>query len=156
MVSVVDKQVWPLVVQADTDPVVSVALLTACWTRFFVRLEKSSALPQKSEYLAAEPGWIVMLERQHSVRAHGSRRTRRVGIGAAVAAALVASACGGGGSGAVSDGASEAAAANIETLEASTDVRDFEILSVNDGSKTTLRDAIDGDRPVLVWFWAPH
>ena len=56
----------------------------------------------------------------------------------------------------MSDGASEAAAANIETLEASTDVRDFEILSVNDGSKTTLRDAIDGDRPVLVWFWAPH
>lgn len=97
-----------------------------------------------------------MLERQHHVRAHGSRRTRRGAIATAVAAALVASACGGGDSAAVSDGASEAAATNIETLEASSDVRDFEILSVNDGSKTTLRDAIDGDRPVLVWFWAPH
>lgn len=31
-----------------------------------------------------------------------------------------------------------------------------EVLLVADGSVTTLADAVTGDRPLLIWFWAPH
>lgn len=50
----------------------------------------------------------------------------------------------------------EVAAANLPLLQPSDDARDVEVLSVTDGSITSLRDAVDGDRPVLLWFWAPH
>lgn len=50
----------------------------------------------------------------------------------------------------------EAAAANQPLLQGSDDARDIEVLSVVDGSISTLRDAVAGDRPVLLWFWAPH
>jgi len=59
--------------------------------------------------------------------------------------------------GATVDGAaSSTAEANLEQLERADDIRDFEVLNVVDGSITTLRDEVDGDRPVLLWFWAPH
>ncbi len=48
------------------------------------------------------------------------------------------------------------AAANLELLRMADDARDVEVLDVGDGSIATLRNAVDGDRPVLVWFWAPH
>lgn len=50
----------------------------------------------------------------------------------------------------------EAAERNIPLLETPGDVRDVQVLSVADGSITTLREAVDGDRPILLWFWAPH
>lgn len=52
--------------------------------------------------------------------------------------------------------ANEAAAANMDSLDQTGSVIDAEILDVSDGSISTLRGAVDGDRPVLLWFWAPH
>ena len=54
------------------------------------------------------------------------------------------------------DAAAAAAVANIEGLTPSDDVRLIEVLDVESGGVTTLADAVDGDRPVLLWFWAPH
>lgn len=54
------------------------------------------------------------------------------------------------------DAVTTVAEENSASLEQASDVRDFEVLSVYDGSVTTLRETVDGDRPVLVWFWAPH
>ena len=50
----------------------------------------------------------------------------------------------------------EAAAVNQPLLQESDDARDIEVLSVADGSISSLREAVVGDRPVLLWFWAPH
>ena len=93
------------------------------------------------------------------------------------AAALVLSACGGepatvagiagGGEDAPTAGtdgsaasATQDAAANAEAnqpiLASSDNVLDTEVLVVADGSITTLVEAATGDRPLLVWFWAPH
>lgn len=52
--------------------------------------------------------------------------------------------------------ANEAAAANIDDLAQSDNALDIEVLDVADGSVSTLRQAVDGDRPVLVWFYSPH
>ncbi len=57
---------------------------------------------------------------------------------------LLASACG---------DTAETGQASVATSD---DVRDIEVLSVDDGSVSSLRDAVTGDRPVLLWFWAPH
>ena len=51
---------------------------------------------------------------------------------------------------------SDAAKANEPLLQTSDDARDIEVLSVVDGSISSIRAAVDGDRPVLLWFWAPH
>jgi hypothetical protein len=78
-----------------------------------------------------------------------------------VAVALAATACG-------SDPATEAADAapgtgagavaenNIGELATDDDVRLIEVLEVDTGEATTLSDTVTGDRPVLLWFWAPH
>jgi hypothetical protein len=50
----------------------------------------------------------------------------------------------------------DVAASNIPLLETADDPTDVEVLSVSDGSVASLRDAVDGDRPVLLWFYAPH
>ncbi len=52
--------------------------------------------------------------------------------------------------------AQAAAEQNIPNLQPSDDVRDIEVVSVYDGSITSLREVVAGDRPVLLWFWAPH
>ena len=54
------------------------------------------------------------------------------------------------------DAAQAAADANIGLLQRGDDVRLIEVLNVADGSVATLDDAVWGDRPVLLWFWAPH
>ena len=72
---------------------------------------------------------------------------------------LLATACASGGStpdNPAAAAASEAAAANIHNLQQSSNVLDIELLDVTDGSVATLREAVDGDRPVLIWFWSPH
>ena len=84
--------------------------------------------------------------------------SRRRLAAAALGFGLLATACGGGG---VPDNpealaANEQAAANIGNLQASDNVLDIETLNVADGSVSTLRQAIDGDRPVLLWFYSPH
>ena len=74
---------------------------------------------------------------------------------------LLVAACGGssGVETAVDAGTPSAAATaetNLPLLQSADDARDTQILSVADGSVSSLRDAADGDRPVLLWFWAPH
>lgn len=72
---------------------------------------------------------------------------------------LLATACGGGSNipeDPAAIAANEAAAANIDNLQSSNNVLDIEVLDVADGSVATLREAVDGDRPVLVWFYSPH
>lgn len=49
-----------------------------------------------------------------------------------------------------------AATANMSNLQSAESVFDVEVLSVDDGSVASLRDVVTGDRPVLVWFYAPH
>jgi hypothetical protein len=56
----------------------------------------------------------------------------------------------------VSISAEEVAEANIPGLQTSDDPLDIEVLAVADGSVSSLRAAVTGDRPVLLWFWAPH
>lgn len=50
----------------------------------------------------------------------------------------------------------DVAAENSATLTTSDDPLDTEVLSVVDGTVASLRDTVTGDRPVLLWFWAPH
>lgn len=52
--------------------------------------------------------------------------------------------------------AAAAAAANLANLVVADDPRDTGVLVVADGSITTLAEAATGDRPLLLWFWAPH
>jgi hypothetical protein len=33
---------------------------------------------------------------------------------------------------------------------------DLEVVRVADGATVSLADLAEGDRPLLVWFWAPH
>lgn len=45
---------------------------------------------------------------------------------------------------------------NQANLAPAENVLDIETLAVADGSIQTLRDVVDGDRPVLLWFFSPH
>ena len=88
-------------------------------------------------------------------------RTPRLhrGLAATLGLALVLTACSSEGSAPDTPeaaAAGDAAAANQDDLAQSDNVLDIEVLAVADGSVSTLRDAVDGDRPVLVWFYAPH
>ena len=98
-----------------------------------------------------------------------SKARRRVGLGLG-ACAIALAACGGGAdsvssgnaaapdaaeSGAVSE-AEAAAAANLPLLQPADQVVDFEVLDVADGSISSLRAQVTGDRPVLLWFFSPH
>lgn len=91
---------------------------------------------------------------------------RRLGLGLS-ALSLGLAACGGGGAplatgdaapaaAAEADPALAAAAENLPLLQPANQVVDFEVLDVSDGSIATLRDAVAGDRPVLLWFFSPH
>lgn len=95
-----------------------------------------------------------------------SRALRRLGLGLG-ACAIGLAACGGGGEVAsngqaaaaessVADPAEAAAAENLPLLQPADQVVDFEVLSVADGSISTLREEVAGDRPVLLWFFSPH
>jgi hypothetical protein len=76
-----------------------------------------------------------------------------------LAVALFATACGGGGSGLTSE-EENAVKALAETNEAqlalSDDLSTSELLDVRTGQITNLSEVVTGDRPILVWYWAPH
>ncbi len=87
----------------------------------------------------------------------------------ALAAGLLLSACGGGGettsTGATPDAGTETSSGaspadlaeeNAQSLQSTDDGRTSEVLNIADGSITSLQEAVTGDRPVLLWFWAPH
>ena len=85
-------------------------------------------------------------------------RFRRA-VTATAAMALLLTACGGEGAAPATPeaaAAGDAAAENRDDLQQTGNVLDIEVLDVSDGSKSTLRTAVDGDRPVLLWFYAPH
>lgn len=78
-----------------------------------------------------------------------------------IALTLLAGACGGGGSAGgptseQSEAAIAAAAQNEPQLTLINDLAASELLNTADGSITSLAEQITGDRPVLLWFWAPH
>jgi hypothetical protein len=50
----------------------------------------------------------------------------------------------------------DVAALNTPMLQTADDPIDVEVLAVSDGSVASLRKVADGDRPVLLWFYAPH
>jgi parvulin-like peptidyl-prolyl isomerase len=88
-------------------------------------------------------------------------------VSIAAVSVLFAAACGGSSSGstaAADDPAAAQAAAEAATaaevsqgsLQSADEYHAVEVLDVADGSVTTLAGAITGDRPVLVWFYAPH
>ena len=52
--------------------------------------------------------------------------------------------------------AAAAAEVNIDLVQSNDDVRLVEVIDVDSGSITNLAAAVTGDRPVLLWFWAPH
>lgn len=60
------------------------------------------------------------------------------------------------GSDASTPSAADLAEQNTGLLTVSEDPLDTEVLSVTDGSVASLRAVVDGDRPVLLWFYAPH
>lgn len=78
---------------------------------------------------------------------------------AAVEESAAPAASSGDGSGIALVSADEAIAnaeVNQPLLQTSTSVLDIETLAVGDGSIATLRDVVDGDKPVLLWFFSPH
>ena len=79
-------------------------------------------------------------------------------IAATIALALFATACGGGGgpSSEQSNAAEAAAAVNQADLLLTGDVASTQLLDTADGSIKQLGDVVTGDRPVLLWYWAPH
>jgi len=87
-----------------------------------------------------------------------SPATRRRFVSLMTGVALFAAACSGSNipDDPAAQAANEAAAANIDGLAQNSNVADIQVLDVADGSISTLRGAVDGDRPVLLWFWAPH
>ncbi len=111
--------------------------------------------------------WIANTARPYRVSSSMiSPRLRAAGL-AAPALAILLAACGGDtetstatasapGEVSADAGIEERAEANEELLQPSDDARDVEVLSVADGSITSLRQVVDGDRPLLLWFWSPH
>ena len=72
--------------------------------------------------------------------------------------ALFATACGGGGgqSSEASSAAELAAATNEAGLQLTADITSTQLLDTVDGNISQLADVVTGDRPVLLWYWAPH
>ena len=51
---------------------------------------------------------------------------------------------------------SEGASANGAAVAVSADVPDLEMVDVASGSSVRLASLVTGDKPLLLWFWAPH
>ena len=50
----------------------------------------------------------------------------------------------------------EGASANGTAVAVSADVPDLEMVDVSSGSNVRLASLVTGDKPLLLWFWAPH
>ena len=50
----------------------------------------------------------------------------------------------------------EGASANGTAVAVSADVPDLEMVEVASGSNVRLASLVTGDKPLLLWFWAPH
>ena len=50
----------------------------------------------------------------------------------------------------------EGASANGAAVAVSADVPDLEMVDVASGSNVRLASLVTGDKPLLLWFWAPH
>jgi len=71
--------------------------------------------------------------------------------------ALVATACGGGGASSEQDLATRAIAEQNEAnLTLTDDIATTGLLVGESGEITNLAEVVTGDRPVLVWYWAPN
>jgi len=73
-----------------------------------------------------------------------------------VSLAVWTAACGVGPSSAQSRAAEDAASSNEAALALTSDVATTQLLDTADGSITQLSEVVTGDRPVLLWYWAPH
>ena len=82
---------------------------------------------------------------------------RSVLLAAILGLACLASACGSGAPD-TAEARTATAAANEaqDQLVANDDVRLTELLDVRTGKVATLKSSVDGDRPILLWFYAPH
>ena len=74
----------------------------------------------------------------------------------AASLALFATACGGGPSSEQRSAAQQVASSNEATLTLTSDVASTQFLDTADGSIAQLSEVVTGDRPVLLWYWAPH
>ena len=72
--------------------------------------------------------------------------------------ALFATACGGSGgpSSEESSAATTAASTNQAALQLTSDVATTQLLDTADGGIAQLSEVVTGDRPVLLWYLAPH
>ncbi len=52
--------------------------------------------------------------------------------------------------------AAAAAEANLALLDGGETVFDYDVLDVQTGAISSIEQAVDGDRSVLLWFFAPH
>ena len=74
------------------------------------------------------------------------------------ALAMFATACGGGGgqSSEAANAAEAAAATNEPQLSLTANITTTQFLDTTDGGIAELSEVVTGDRPVLLWYWAPH
>ena len=81
----------------------------------------------------------------------------RLLMGAAIVA-LAAAACGSDDDATVGDPASTGtdAAASGASASAAGDVPDVDMINVHNGEIVNLQSLVDGETPLLLWFWAPH
>ena len=76
--------------------------------------------------------------------------------------ALFATACGGGGGSGNGRTSEEVSAAvttaqqNEASLTLSSDLSVSGLYDTHTGEITNLSEVVTGDRPILVWYWAPH
>lgn len=76
--------------------------------------------------------------------------TRRVAI-MVIAAALVGGACGSSSDDGTTGSAEPRRPASIEVA-----IPDLPVNDLQAGTEIPLRSVLGGDKPILLWFWAPH
>lgn len=85
------------------------------------------------------------------------KKSTHVAIGLmTLAVAMVASACATGGLTSQQTSAIDAADLNARSLDLTDDLSTSQLLDGRTGQVTTIRDVVTGDRPVLMWYWAPN
>jgi ferric-dicitrate binding protein FerR (iron transport regulator) len=81
-------------------------------------------------------------------------RWRRLGLVSIVAvSAMIGAGCAGTGTTAGEDRSETTASANTATAAGLPEV---DVLDVADGSTVQLGSLLPAEKPLLVWFWAPH